>query len=117
MKNESERREFNRFPMKFLVEITAKDTLEKQFNEKTILKDISGGGAKFMTRKVDKYYPGQKLKMILYLPGTKNVDAYMKAKARVVRVDYSKELNINQKNEEKSIAVQFETLLNFERVI
>jgi hypothetical protein len=116
MINSLERREFDRFRIKFPLEVSAKDTSRKQFNEKTISKNISGGGARFITRKVDKYYPGQELKMIFYLPRTGNLEALMKAKAKVIRIDQLSESVTNQKNVEKSIAVQFETLLNFERV-
>ncbi len=114
--NVLERREFDRFQIKFPMEVSAKDTSRKQFNEKTILKNISGGGARFVTRKIDKYYPGQELKMIFYLPKAGNIDAIMKANAKVIRIDKSNVSVTNQTNVEKSIAVQFETLLNFERV-
>lgn len=99
------------------MEVSAKDSSKKQFNEKTVLENISGGGAKFITRKMDKYYTGQELKMIFYLPRASNLEAFMKAKAKVIRIDHLNELVTNQKIAEKNIAVQFETLLNFERVI
>jgi hypothetical protein len=117
MNNLSERREFDRFRINFPMEVSAKDLNMKEFNEKTVLKNISGGGAKFQTEEIDKYFQGQELRMILYLPSASNVKAFMKARAKVIRIDRLNESLADNKNLEKGIAVQFKTLLNFERVI
>ncbi|MGA1864170.1 MAG: PilZ domain-containing protein [bacterium] len=117
MNNVLERREFDRFRMNFPMEVSAKDINSNIFKEKTVLNNISGGGAKFLTGNIDKYYRGQKLQMILYLPGAINVEAFMKAGAKVIRIDPLNEPVSGQKNKDKGIAVKFETLLNFERVI
>ena len=112
-----ERREFNRFRIKFPMEVSSKDSNTNQFLEKTVLNDISGGGAKFSTGKIDRYYQGQELQIIFYLPGAINVEAFIKARAKVTRIDRLNEPAIGQKNGDQGIAVKFETLLNFERVI
>ncbi|MGA1841082.1 MAG: PilZ domain-containing protein [bacterium] len=117
MDNVSERREFDRFRINFPLEVSVKNFNRKQFKEKSVLSNISGGGAKFLTGKIDKYYQGQELQMIFYLPGAVNVEAYMKARAKVVRIDPLNKPVTGKKTEDKGIAVKFETLLNFERVL
>ncbi len=119
MNNKSERREFSRFKIEFLIEISAKDSQGKIFYENTVLKNISGGGAKFITWKVDRYFIGQDLNMTLFLPGTGDVNAHMNVKSNVKRIDLlndANEENEEKKNGEACVAVKFDTLLNFERV-
>lgn len=55
--------------------------------------------------------------MTFYLPSANNVEAFMKARAKVIRIDQFIGSVTGQKNVDKGIAVKFETLLNFERVI
>ena len=116
MNNRSERRAFNRFPMEFVLEVSAKDSEGKEFNERTVLKDISGDGAKFITQQARKYFPGQSLEMTIYLPGPNDVKADMRGKATIVRIDPSSNSGIGEKSQAMSIAVTFDTPLHFERV-
>jgi len=116
MNNRSERRAFNRFPITFQMEVAAKDSEGKEFNEKTMLEDISGEGAKFITQQARKYFPGQSLEMTIYLPGPNDVKADMRGKATIVRIDPSSNSGISEKSQEMSIAVTFDAPLNFERV-
>ena len=116
MNNRSERRAFNRFPMEFVLEVSAKDSEGKEFNERTVLKDISGDGAKFITQQARKYFPGQSLEMTIYLPGPNDVKADMRGKATIVRIDPSSNSGIGEKSQAMSIAVTFDTPLYFERV-
>jgi len=116
MNNKSDRRAFNRFPMEFMLEVSSEDSEGKEFNEKTVLKDISGEGAKFITQQAGKYFPGQSLEMTIYLPGPNDVKADMRGKATVVRIDPSGNSGLGEKSQEMSIAVTFDTPLHFERV-
>lgn len=115
MNIESEKREFNRVPLEFIIEVSAEDIEGSKFNDKTLLKDISGGGAKFITHQVDKYFPGQLLEVAIYLPGTIEVDARMRGKSAVVRIDTPGKSEIGEKSEDGAVAIKFETHLNFER--
>jgi hypothetical protein len=117
MNNKPYRREFGRFPMEFVVEVSAEDNERKQFNEKTMLKDISGGGAKFLTQQAGKYFPGQSLEMNIYLPGTDEVNARMRGKATVVRIDPLVDSGIKEKGQRISIAVKVDAPFSFERVV
>ena len=116
MNNKSDRRAFNRFPMEFVLEVSSEDSEGKEFNERTVLNDISGDGAKFITQQTGKYFPGQSLEMTIYLPGPNDVKADMRGTATVVRIDSPSNSGIGEKSQEMSIAVTFDTPLHFERV-
>jgi hypothetical protein len=115
MNNRPERRDFDRFAIEFVLDVDAKDAEGKIFNEKTVLKNISGGGACFVTRQAGRYFLGQLLDMTIFLPGTSEVNAFMKGKGNVVRIDQFNNSGTGEKNRKISIAVKFDTLLNFER--
>jgi len=112
----TDRREFDRFPIEFVLEVSSEDSEGREFNERTVLKDISGDGAKFITQQARKYFPGQSLEMTIYFPGPNDVKADMRGKATIVRIDPSSNSGISEKSQEMSIAVTFDTPLHFERV-
>ena len=116
MNNKPDRRNFNRLPIKFIMEVAAEDSEGKKYKENTVLKDISGEGARFITQKADKYFPGQSLEMTIYLPGPNDVKADMRGTATVVRIDSSSNSGIGGKSREMCIAVKLETPLKFQRV-
>ncbi|MBW2006332.1 MAG: PilZ domain-containing protein [Deltaproteobacteria bacterium] len=84
MNNQSERRNFDRFPITFRMEVSTEDIEVKRYKENTVLKDISGESAKFITQQVGKYLPGQSLDLTIHLPGSDEVKACMIGKATVV---------------------------------
>ena len=116
MNNKSDKREFNRFPIEFVMEVSAKDSEGNKLNEKTVLEDISGNGAKFITQKADKYFLGQSLELTIHLPGSDEVKACMIGKATVVRVDSPTDSKIEHKSRETCIALKLDAPLRFERV-
>ncbi len=116
MNNKPERRAFNRFPVEFMMEVSAEDSEGNKFNEKTMLKNISGGGAKFITQQAGKYFPGQSLEMTIHLPSTIDVKACMRGTATVLRIDPSSNKDIGEKCQGVGIGVRFDTSLHFERV-
>lgn len=116
MGSAGERREFKRFNIEFLTEIATEDSEGKEWYEKTVSKDISGGGACFATKRTDRYFLGQELEMTFYLPGAGSVHARMKARARVVRIYKDSDISDGAGHGETEVAVQFDSLLNFERV-
>ncbi len=115
MNNRSERRDFDRFAIEFVLDVDAEDAAGKIFNEKTVLKNVSGEGACFVTRQAGRYFLGQFLDMTIFLPGTSEVNAFMKGKGNVVRIDRFNNSGTGEKNREIGIAVKFDTPLNFER--
>jgi len=113
MEKESNKREFERLPIDFVLEVYSENAEGKKFEDKAVLEDVSGGGAKFLTKKSDMYFPGQLLEITVFLPGTDEMKAHMKAKATVVRIDASNDSEQDNKNPESCIAVKFETHLSF----
>ena len=115
MDNKSDRRGFDRFPIKFVIEVVAQDSEGRRYKEKTVLKNISGGGAQFLTQQASKCFAGQLVEMTVFLTGTSMVKARMRGQATVVRIDLSSNSGIGEKTRGASIAVKFHTPLCFER--
>ena len=116
MNNRSDRRNFDRFPITFRMEVTAEDSEGKKYQENTVLKDISGEGARFITQQADKYFLGQSLELTIHLPDSDEVEACMIGKATVIRLDSPGDLGVEDKNKDVYIAVTLDTPLRFERV-
>lgn len=93
-----DKRKFNRFPLEFELEVSARGKKRETHVEKTTLRDISGGGAKFITRHAEKYFPGQSLEMVIYLPRAGGVTASMRGKATVVRIEASSNSGVGEKS-------------------
>lgn len=110
-----ERRAFERFPIEFMIELSAEDSMGNAYMDKAVLQDISGGGVKFIVRNADKYFSGQFLKITIYLPGTDEIKAFMSGKATVIRVCTSISLEIGEKRQGVGIAVKLDEALHFER--
>lgn len=115
MNNKPDRRNFDRFPISFRMEVAAKDSEGKKYQENTVLRDISGEGAKFITQQASKYFLGQSLELTIHLPGSDEVKARMRGKATVIRLDPSSNSLIDGKSQTTSIAVRLDTPLHFER--
>ena len=111
-----ERRQFSRYEVELVIEITAKDITGETYRDMSILQNISSGGANFITQKADKYYQGQKLELKIYLPGTDEVKACIKGPATVVRTESMQNSPPDQNVVQKEIAVVIEMALQFERI-
>jgi len=115
METKSDKRAFQRFQVEFEADVTARDLKAEIFQDRALLQDISGEGAKFITQQSQRYYIGQLLDLAIYMPGTKEVRACMKVTARVLRMD-SAGTKTGGPDNELSIALKLETLLHFERL-
>ena len=118
MNNKPDRRKFHRFPITFIMEVVATDSEGKKYKENSVLKDIAGEGARFITfitQQTGKYFLGQSLKLTIHLPGSAEVKARMRGKATVVRIDPSSNSVTDGKSQTMSIAVKLDTPLRFER--
>ncbi|MBW1689324.1 MAG: PilZ domain-containing protein [Deltaproteobacteria bacterium] len=112
MNQEPDRRGFDRFPIALAIEVLGKGSDGRTQREKTTLRDISGEGARFITQHPDRYFQGQNLELVIYLPGTQEVQAQMRGKARVVRIGDSGTI---AEGGGTSIAVKLFTSLQFKR--
>jgi hypothetical protein len=115
MNKTPDRRNFDRFPITFQMEVAAEDSKGKKYQDNAVLENISGEGAKFITQQADKYFPGQSLELIIHLPDSDEVKAQMRGKATVIRIDPSANSVAEGKSQIISIAVKLDTPLHFER--
>jgi hypothetical protein len=112
----SDRRKYHRIPMEFKLEVAVQGEKGVMHREKTILEDISGAGARFITRQPHRFFQGQSIELTIYLPGTSDVAAKMRGQATVVRVDGLRRIDRIHKDRSGAIAVEFKTSLIFERL-
>ena len=64
MSASSEQRDFNRLSMYLEIEVICKGVERDDYKEKTMLQNISGGGAAFTTRQPEKFFAGQELEIV-----------------------------------------------------
>jgi len=112
----SYKRSFDRFPIEFEVIASVIDSDEDQASERSELHDVSGGGAMFISRLPERYYPGQHLKLDIFLAGTEDVRACIKTEASVVRIHPLETDDLRQSGSKTGIAVKFHKPFEFERI-
>ncbi|MBC2716433.1 MAG: PilZ domain-containing protein [Desulfobacteraceae bacterium] len=112
----SYQRSFNRFSIEFEVIASVIDSDEHQDSERSELHDVSGGGAMFISRLPERYYPGQLLKLDIFLAGTEDVRACIKTEASVVRIHQIELNDLEEADTKTGIAVKFHTPFEFERI-
>ena len=117
MNNKPENREFKRYAIDFMLEVSGEDTAGNKYKDKALLVNVSGEGAMFITRLADKYFLDQFLELTICLPGTDDVNARMRGKVTVVRIESLVDSGIKEKGQRISIAVRFDMPFCFERVI
>lgn len=87
MAEKVERREDNRFRIDLATQVTAISADGQTFSEKTLLCNMSGGGASFITHQPDRYFQGQHLHIKIDLPGTVDLKASLQGTATVSRIE------------------------------
>ena len=112
----SYKRSFDRFPIEFEVMVSIIDSDVHQDHERSELHDVSGGGALFISQMPEKYYPGQLLKLDIFLAGTQDVRACIKTEASVVRVHPLAPRDTETPDLKTGIAVKFHQPFEFERM-
>jgi len=116
MKKNTEKRDFERYPIKLMMKVTVADSEGTHYEEQAVLENISGGGAKFISHSIERYFLGQPLELLINLPGTSDVKASMRVKATIVRVDPPTDLDFHRENVGGAVAVKFDSRLEFERI-
>lgn len=113
-----EQRGFSRHWVSFPVIVSTGDDFQNGADcEKAVLKDISGGGALFVSSSPENYYPGQLLKISIMLDGTNDVKARIKTEATVIRIHYEEKAGMQAPERPAAgIAVQFDRSFEFERI-
>jgi len=110
-----ERRHFHRNPLDFEIKVVSQSREGILCEERTRLEDISGEGARFLTGKAERYFVGQSLEVSIYLPGTDEVKASMKGKAKVVRIGPCSNVASSGEAQPVCVAVTLDAPLHFER--
>ncbi len=113
-----DQRAFSRHWVSFPVIISwAGDFENEDSREKTVLQDISGGGALFVSKNPGNYYPGQLLKIAIMLDGTHDVKARIMTEATVIRIRHDIKPDAHSPDPKTArIAVQFDWSFEFERI-
>lgn len=84
---DANRRAYDRFALDLKVRVCAPGGDGRQMLEDSVLRDVSGGGASFASRDPGRYHIGQRLRLVIMLPGTDRIDARLEGFATVVHVD------------------------------
>ncbi len=77
------KRNFERYPLEFKVDISVTSGKTKQAVERAVLKNISGDGACFLSNRPEFYSIGQRLELDIHMPGTDRMNARMEGQATV----------------------------------
>jgi hypothetical protein len=117
MNKNPDRREFERFPMDFVLEVSSRNVDGKKLEDTVVSKEFSGQGATFLTQKADIYFPGQILELSVLLPETDKMQlCMMKTIATVIRIEPLKDSMNAYEKSDCTIAVEFKAGLKFERI-
>ena len=115
MAEKPERREDSRIRIDLITQVTAKGDDGKTFKEKTLLRNMSGGGANFITSQADRYFQGQPLNIKIDLPGTVDLMASLQGVATVSRIERLPEPDPRQDTRRYAVAVVIAVPLQFVR--
>lgn len=98
-------REFERYS----VSLNAVVKLAGGYSETTVLRDISGGGASFITTCPERYSIGDKVDITIQLPGGGSLHAKVKGAGKVASMS---ELGEG----ETTVGLRLDDLLDFDRI-
>jgi len=115
MSTNADTRQFQRFPIDFKIEVVAHDRNGEAHKENTILEDISGEGARFLTENAERYFVEQSLEVSIFLPGTDEVQATMKGTAKVVWIGPCSNAASRGKAQPVCIAIKLDSPLYLKR--
>ncbi len=78
------RRAFERHPLEFEVDISTVSGTIKHPIERTVLNNISGDGACFLSNRPESYSNGQRIALNIHMPDTGKIDACMEGRATII---------------------------------
>ncbi|MFP3980967.1 MAG: PilZ domain-containing protein [Desulfobacterales bacterium] len=111
-----EQRDFNRYCVSFPVMVSGNDPHRQPFEEKSLLKDVSGSGALFISSSPGKYFPGQLLRISIQLDAADDVRARIYNEASVVRIHPPEPVDDDLSGRAQRIAIKFHCAFDFERL-
>jgi hypothetical protein len=83
---DANRRAYERFALDLKVRVHAAGGDGRQVLEDSVLRDVSGSGAAFPSRDPGRYHIGQRLLLVIQLPGTDRIDARLEGHATIIRI-------------------------------
>ena len=83
----NELRAYDRYSIDFEVEVTGLSQNGDPFCDQGQLQNISGGGVSLLTNHAGHYKCGQSLRLKIWLPGTDELEAFMRCDATVERMN------------------------------
>jgi len=110
----ADRRAFERYPLEFEVDISTVSGTEKYPIERTVLNNISGDGACFLSNRPESYSIGQQIVLDICMPGTHKTDACMEGQATVIRIGDA-QTDESGKVHRVSVGVSMDNLLSFQQ--
>jgi len=78
------RRVFERHPLEFEIDVSTASGTAKYSIERTVLNNISGDGACFLSNRPESYSIGQQIVLNIRMPGTHKIDVRMEGQATIV---------------------------------
>jgi len=112
---QSERREDKRFQINLKTLVRAKSADGDVHCEKTVLHNLSGGGANFITGCADRYFQGQQLEIKIDLPGVAGLKAALQGTATVTRIEPLSDSDQRRLGRRYAVAVAIAVPLRFFR--
>ena len=113
--NQIERRRYVRHRTTLDVDVSIFADGRMEPLESTVLKDISGGGAKFVTRHLERYPVGQEIHLTIYLPDIGRSRESIECSARVA---WASEAECSTSGEmlEATVGVAMDYVLDLEKI-
>lgn len=116
IKKSLEQRDFDRYQVAFPIMVSGADPGNQAFEEKSLLQDVSGSGARFISAFPGRYYPGQLLQISILLDASDDVRACIHNEASVVRIHPPEPEDIEVSSQTQRIAIKFHSAFDFERL-
>ena len=112
-----EQRDFDRYCVSFPIMVSGNDPHRQPFAEKSLLRDVSGSGALFVSSYPGRYFPGQLLRISIQLDAADDVRARIYNEASVVRIHPPEPaLDDDLSGRAQRIAIKFHCAFDFERL-
>ncbi len=112
--NIENQRGFERYSLEFKSDIFILPGTERQLVERVVLKNISGGGACFVSNRPERYSIGQSISMDICLPATSSTNARMRGQATVIWIG-DMETTTAGRPSRVEIGVSMDNLLSFQQ--
>ncbi|MBS3754138.1 MAG: PilZ domain-containing protein [Desulfobacterales bacterium] len=111
-----EQRDFDRYCVSFPIMVSGNDPHSQPFEEKSLLRDVSGSGAQFISSYPGRYFPGQLLHISIQLDAADDVRARIYNEASVVRTHPPEPVDDDLSGQAQRIAIKFHCAFDFERL-